>query len=89
MSARWRRLKAARDAEAEAKAEAAAPARIIARGGGYEFWLHRGEVYRCAAGGVMDIYGLPANNRWECKIAHFRHYRRSVYDWVVDVEEAP
>ena len=61
----------------------AAP-RIIARGAGWEFWQIGGDVYRCAEGGVLDIYAFPASRRWECTIEHWRHYR-AIYDWAVDV----
>lgn len=61
-------------------------AKKIAVGGQVEFWQIGDQVYRVAAGGPMDIYGLPMSRRWECSLAHWQHYR-AIYDWVTDVNQ--
>lgn len=43
----------------------------------FEYWLHKGEVYRVAVGnrGPLDVDTLvPGNARWECSAVAYERY---------------
>jgi hypothetical protein len=51
------------------------PARVLATSDRWTYWLIGDQVYRASASSVLDIYGHPADRRWECPIWHWNHYR--------------
>jgi hypothetical protein len=58
----------------------------IARAETCEFWQIGTAVYRVKSPDVRDVYGVPADRRWECTRSHWDHYR-AVYSFAQDVAE--
>ncbi len=59
-------------------------AKLIATSDRWNYWLIGDQVYRATATSILDIYGHPADRRWECPLWHWNHYR-SNWSHAVDV----
>ena len=55
--------------------------------GSLEFYNIGHDVYRVKTNWVPDIYGYPSDRRWECSLNQWKHYRKSTFSFVVDVDE--
>ena len=56
----------------------------LAHGADFTFYLIGTEVYRAPSNAKLVWAGVALGARWECSLAHWEHYRQTVFGWATD-----